>query len=219
MDSRPLMKFRHLLLAFLCLASSLHAQFIISEFLASNSNSIIDEDGNHSDWIEINNTGASAANLLGWYVSDDSSQPRKWAFPSVTVSGGGYLVIFASGKNRTNPAANLHTNFKLSSSPSYLGLAQDIARRWRAGGAVSITRIRNGGHGCQLRFVDHDDHDAAGRKRSHREDADSLGGQRRQRARYNAGRVATNHSPIPHGRRVRPRWASTIQACRLPPPV
>ena len=37
-----------------------------------------------------------------------------------------FLMVYASGKNRTNPAFNLHTNFKLSSSPGYLGLSQDI---------------------------------------------------------------------------------------------
>ena len=33
-----------------------------------------------------------------------------------------YLVVFASGKDRTNPAAELHTNFKLSADGEYLAL-------------------------------------------------------------------------------------------------
>jgi hypothetical protein len=40
----------------------------------------------------------------------------------VVVPARGYLVIFASGKNRTNPAARLHTNFQLNNSGEYLGL-------------------------------------------------------------------------------------------------
>src|SRR5439155_10081362 len=39
-------------------------------------------------------------------------------------SSGGYLVVFASGKDRrsTTPGSRLHTNFKLSASGEYLGL-------------------------------------------------------------------------------------------------
>ena len=105
----------------------------ISEFLASNSNSIRDEDGEHEDWIEVFNSGPTAVNLLGWYLTDDPTQLRRWAFPSKTLDAGAYLVVFASDKDRRNPAANLHTNFKLSASPGYLALTRDIA-----GGGVEV---------------------------------------------------------------------------------
>src|SRR3954470_2994364 len=119
------MKFRSLLLVFLCLAASLQAQVIISEFLASNSNSITDENGKHEDWIEVANTGPTPVNLLGWYLTDDANQPRMWGFPSMTLNAGAYLVVFASNKDHTNPAFNLHTNFKLSTDPGYLALTHD----------------------------------------------------------------------------------------------
>ncbi len=35
-----------------------------------------------------------------------------------------YLVVFASGKDRRDPAGELHTNFKLSGSGEYLGLVR-----------------------------------------------------------------------------------------------
>ena len=79
----------------LALTSAAPAQFTISEFLVSNSNSILDDFGNHEDWIEIANASGSAANLLGWYLTDDVNQPRKWAFPSKTLNSGAYLVVFA----------------------------------------------------------------------------------------------------------------------------
>ena len=126
------------LLVLLFVVAPLRAQFIISEFLASNSNSITDESGNNEDWIEIYNSGPSAANLLGWYLTDDVNQPRKWAFPNKTLSSGTYLVVFASNKNRTNPGANLHTNFKLSGSGEYLALTKDIA-----GGGVQVVQAFN----------------------------------------------------------------------------
>ena len=133
------MKIPHLFVAFLlCLASTLRAQIVISEFLASNSNSIVDENGDNEDWIEITNASGGAVNLLGWYLTDDINQPRKWAFPSMTLNSGAYRVVFASNKNRTNPAANLHTNFKLNASPAYLALTQDIG-----GGGVQVAQAFN----------------------------------------------------------------------------
>jgi hypothetical protein len=95
---------------------------IISEFLASNDKILADEDGDYSDWIEIHNVSLASVNLAGWYLTDDEGDLTKWQFPSVTLPGGGYLVVFASDKNRTNPAGELHTSFKLSAAAEYLGL-------------------------------------------------------------------------------------------------
>jgi len=93
---------------------------LISEFLASNDDGLADEDGDFEDWIELYNQGDIAINLAGWYLSDDPEDLARWRFPSVELPAGGYLVLFASGKNRRDPTANLHTNFKLSSSGEYL---------------------------------------------------------------------------------------------------
>lgn len=108
-------------------------QLIISEFLASNSTSLADEDGDNSDWIEIRNTTSTPVNLLGWYLTDNKNQPRKWALPNRTMTGNTYLVVFASNKDRKPASGNLHTNFKLSSSPSYLALCVDTP-----GGGVQV---------------------------------------------------------------------------------
>jgi len=97
---------------------------VINEFLASNvgANGLADEDGELSDWIEICNHGPVSVNLAGWSLSDNASQPDKWVFPAVTLGPGQYRVIFASGKDRRVPGANLHTNFKLGVGGDYLGL-------------------------------------------------------------------------------------------------
>src|SRR5262245_21962827 len=99
-------------------AAPLRAQFIISEFMADNvSSADVDEDGSHSDWLEIQNVGATTASLNGWYLTDDSTDLRKWQFPAVTpalnVASGGRLVVWCSNKNRKAVATKLHTNFKL----------------------------------------------------------------------------------------------------------
>ena len=106
------------------LCAQTRAQFLITEFMANNVEDIIDEDGNHEDWIEIYNSGLSAASLSGWYLTDSAGQLRKWAFPDKTLQPGQYLVVFASNKDRTNPAANLHTNFKLDAGGEFLALTK-----------------------------------------------------------------------------------------------
>ncbi|MDB6151850.1 MAG: Spore coat protein CotH [Chthoniobacteraceae bacterium] len=112
------------LLSLCVLQTRLEAQFVISEFVASNVEGIVDEDGNHEDWIEIYNSGLSAATLRDWYLTDKSSQLRKWAFPDKILQPGQYLVVFASNKDRRNPAANLHTNFGLDAGGEYLALTK-----------------------------------------------------------------------------------------------
>ncbi|MBL9203028.1 MAG: CotH kinase family protein [Opitutaceae bacterium] len=90
--------------------------------MASNTRTLADEDGSYSDWIEIHNPDTTAANLDGWFLTDSALLKTKWQIPAVTIPAGGYLVIFASGKNRRSPGATLHTNFALSSGGEYLGL-------------------------------------------------------------------------------------------------
>lgn len=106
----------------LLLLASLSGEVVISEFLASNQSGLSDEDGDESDWIEIQNTGTLGVDLNGWRLTDDVANPVKWIFPARIIEPGDYLVIFASDKNRTDPLANLHTNFKLTSSGEYLAL-------------------------------------------------------------------------------------------------
>lgn len=94
----------------------------IAEFMASNSATLEDEDATSPDWIELENVSQSPVNLAGWRLTDDAANPSKWTFPSKVLAAGARIVVFASGKNKINPAANLHTNFSLSAGGEYLGL-------------------------------------------------------------------------------------------------
>src|SRR5262245_39323901 len=98
------------------------APLVITELMAENVSSLFDEDGDASDWIEIHNAGSVLQNLGGWSLTDDAREPRRWQFPAgLQMPADSYLIVFASGKNRTN-ATHLHTNFKLSVGGEYLGL-------------------------------------------------------------------------------------------------
>src|SRR5439155_22466216 len=97
---------------------------VLNEFMTDNNNTLHDEDGDSSDWIEIYNPGVVQANIGGWFLTDDSRRLSKWRFPDgKTIPANGYLIVFASSKNRTNLLGRLHTNFKLGSSGGYVGLA------------------------------------------------------------------------------------------------
>ncbi len=111
----------------LALAPPASAALQISEFMADNADFLTDEDGDYPDWLEIYNPDTAGVNLLGWRLTDDAAEPNKWVFPAVTIPAGGRLVVFASNKNRRDPARELHTNFQLSRTGEYLGLLRPDA--------------------------------------------------------------------------------------------
>ena len=87
---------------------------IISEFQAINRPTLIDEDGDTSDWLEIRNLRDEPLDLTGWYLTDDQADLRKWEFPDTTIPADDHLLVFASNKDRDTPGQPLHTNFRLS---------------------------------------------------------------------------------------------------------
>lgn len=107
---------------FLAFAVDRAHSLVISEFLAENDQVSADEDGDFSDWIEIHNPSDEPLNLAGHGLTDDASLPHKWTFPEVSLPPGGFLIVYASGKNRQDPASPLHTNFAIDGAGEFLGL-------------------------------------------------------------------------------------------------
>ncbi len=103
----------------------LDARLLITEFVADNDNSLLDEDGDDPDWIEIFNAGEDTAHMEGWHLTDDATDLGKWEFGPVDIEPGTYFVVFASGKDRDNPLlGNQHTNFQLDPDGEYLALTR-----------------------------------------------------------------------------------------------
>ncbi len=94
----------------------------VTEILASNRTGLLDEDRETEDWIELRNRSDVEAKLGAWSLTDRKENAGKWVFPDVTIPPGGYLVVFASGKDRRPENGQLHTNFKLNAGGEYLGL-------------------------------------------------------------------------------------------------
>ena len=100
----------------------LGAQVRISEFMAANATGLQDEDGDFTDWIELYNAGGGAVNLAGWHLTDDPADLARWTLPATNLPAGGFLVVHASGKDRTSP--RLHASFSLAAGGEYLALVR-----------------------------------------------------------------------------------------------
>ena len=105
-------------------AARAQSPVIISEFMAENTRTLFDEDGDSEDWIEIRNVASTNVNLDGWSLTDDAGDRRKWRFPATNLNAGATMVIFASNKDRRVPGRTLHTNFRLGADGEYLALVE-----------------------------------------------------------------------------------------------
>ena len=83
---------------------------VISEVMSGSGYSIIDGEGNQSDWIELYNTGNETIILDGSYLSDDPEDRTKWMIPILSVAPGERVVIRCAGAT----AAAGEANFALS---------------------------------------------------------------------------------------------------------
>lgn len=84
--------------------------------MSSNTSSILDFDGESSDWIEIYNASSQSINLEGYYLSDNPQNLNKWKFPNTEINAKDYLIIWASDKDKVFGNGEIHTNFKIKSS-------------------------------------------------------------------------------------------------------
>ncbi len=72
----------------------------INEIMSQNASGLADEEGDHSDWIELYNPGPGPAALEDWALSDSRDDLLKWRFPAVILDPGAFLLVWASGKDR-----------------------------------------------------------------------------------------------------------------------
>lgn len=93
---------------------------VINEVLASNTQDL-DEKQQADDWIELYNTTTGRINLGGYFLTDNLTNLKKWAFPADTyIEPKGFLTVWADEDQNQGP---LHSNFKLSKSGELLILS------------------------------------------------------------------------------------------------
>ncbi|MFT7638438.1 MAG: hypothetical protein ACI9G1_000159 [Pirellulaceae bacterium] len=100
----------------------LAAAVLISEIMADNQTTKQDGWGQYSDWIELYNSGNTAVDLDGWFLTDEATDPQRWTFPATTIAAGDHVLLFASGANALDPGNYLHTNFRLNAAGETLTL-------------------------------------------------------------------------------------------------
>ena len=100
----------------------------LSEFLADNKGALKDDEGDSSDWIELKNPNSFRLDTAGYYLAGDPSNLLQWPLPAVQIPADGFLIVFASGKDRRATSAELHTNFRLNAKGDYLALVDGTGR-------------------------------------------------------------------------------------------
>ncbi len=127
---------------------------VINEFMASNDETVADQDGEYDDWIELYNNGAASVDLEGYYLSDDATDLTKWAFPAGTsIDNNSYLVIWADNDDEQE---GLHAAFKLSAAAESVFLVNpagtiiDEVSYVDQSADISYGRSPNGTGGFQL---------------------------------------------------------------------
>ena len=92
-------------------ASPLQGELRITELMEKNRTTLRDEDGDFPDWIELANLSDKAVSLKGFRIADREGR-KGWMLPEKELASGERVILFASKKNRSDPA--LHTDFALS---------------------------------------------------------------------------------------------------------
>lgn len=96
---------------------------IVNEVLQSNKYSIIDCDGDRSDWVEIFNRSDRDVSLKEYFLSDDEKNLLKYQLPDIVIPANGYVIVFLSGKDKA-VGSEYHSNFRLGAGETKLYLTR-----------------------------------------------------------------------------------------------
>ena len=77
------------------------SDILINEISATSYRNFFDEDHDDSDWIELYNKSDKNINLSNYKIYDKNNPDKAWILPDTIIAPKGYLVLFASDKNRS----------------------------------------------------------------------------------------------------------------------
>ncbi len=98
----------------------------VNEALASNTNTLPDEQGEYDDWFELYNASDEPLNVGGLCFTDDETEPYRYQLPLhfpelTTIPPHGFLLLWADGQPEQGL---LHADFKLSGSGEMVAVFQ-----------------------------------------------------------------------------------------------
>jgi len=121
---------------------------VINELMASNTQTVTDEEGVYEDWFELYNNSGQAVDLSGYFLTDNPDNLTKYQIPNgVSIPANGYLIFWADEDSADGP---LHCNFRLSVSGEQILLLnpnQQVVDQVTFGAQVSdkgYARVPNG---------------------------------------------------------------------------
>ena len=85
----------------------------ITEYMTHNKRILYDNYGNYFDWIEIHNKSNDDYILEGLYLTDDTTNLKKYLIPKTELTKDNYLIIYLAGKT-VNYDNGIYANFSLS---------------------------------------------------------------------------------------------------------
>ena len=95
-------------------------QILINEFMAGNSTTISDENGEFDDWLELYNPSDVSVQLKGKFLTDSKNNLSKWEFENdLEIGPKEILFIWCDEDSSQGP---LHTNFKLNKEGEFLAI-------------------------------------------------------------------------------------------------
>ncbi|MBI9037174.1 MAG: CotH kinase family protein [Bacteroidales bacterium] len=114
----------------LSISNIIGQEIVLNEVMTSNKNTIIDEDGDTPDWIEIINKGSETISLQEYGLTDNIDDPLKWVFPEIEIEANAYLLVFASGKDKIEIGGHWETIINWGDEWKYLIPESELPENW-----------------------------------------------------------------------------------------
>lgn len=94
---------------------------VVNEFMADNSTTIADPNGEFDDWIELYNPTVNTISLTGKFLTDKKDNLTKYQFtqPNLILNPNQFLLIWCDEQQEQQ---GIHTNFKLSAGGEFIAL-------------------------------------------------------------------------------------------------
>ena len=125
------------------------AQVIISEFMAKNATSIVDEDDSPEDWIEIYNASTNTVDLFNWSLTDNPGNLTKWRFPSTFYQPSSAVGITGIGASRPDARDGVRADLPATGAGRLVRVSDDSHHEHAAddkcGGEISRADQRGAG--------------------------------------------------------------------------
>jgi len=97
----------------------------INEVLPNNPSGPRDNAGDRDPYVEIINTGTTAVDLSGLFLTDTFTNLTAWAFPAgSTIPAGGFLTVWADGEPTESATGIPHTSFRLNPTSGGVSLVR-----------------------------------------------------------------------------------------------